>query len=187
MSDFSQPLVAPRPNGALTPGNTTSPVTDFVLAVGAQYGSTTTAWTTANLAVYQAVIVQEVVTITHMAVFVVTAAGNIDVGIYTESGTKLVSSGSTAVAGTSAIQSFDVTDTTLNKGLYWIACACSSTSAVLRASPGLVSSTNGATAPARGVMAETSAVPLPTTATFAKPAATGIAVPVVAAMFRTTF
>lgn len=48
-----------------------------------------------------------------------TAAGNTDVGIFTRAGVKLISSGAVAQAGTSTIQSFDVTDTWLNPGLYY--------------------------------------------------------------------
>ena len=48
-------------------------------------------------------------------------AGNYDVGIYALDGTLLVSSGSTAAAGTSAVQTVDITDTTCGRGSYYLA------------------------------------------------------------------
>ena len=50
-------------------------------------------------------------------------AGNIDVGIYSEGGIRLVSAGSTAAIGTNTIQTFDLVDTTLNPGHYYMAFA----------------------------------------------------------------
>lgn len=50
-----------------------------------------------------------------------TAAGNIDVGIYTADGRRIVSSGSVAQSGTNTLQEFTVTATTLLPGEYWMA------------------------------------------------------------------
>jgi hypothetical protein len=50
-----------------------------------------------------------------------TASGNMDVGIYDYAGTRLVSSGSTAQSGTSAFQDFDITDTLLGPGIFYLA------------------------------------------------------------------
>lgn len=57
-------------------------------------------------------------------------AGNIDVGLFQEDGTLIVSIGSTAQAGTTNIQVVDITDTTLGRGRYYI---------------GMTSDTSGAT------------------------------------------
>ncbi len=60
-----------------------------------------------------------------------TVTGNVDVGIYAEEGgastvTKIVSAGSTAVAATGSIlQEFDITDTVLGRGRYYMAAALS--------------------------------------------------------------
>jgi hypothetical protein len=48
---------------------------------------------------------------------------SIDVGVYTEAGTRLVSGGGTAVSGANATQEVDVTDTLLHPGRYWLAYA----------------------------------------------------------------
>lgn len=50
-----------------------------------------------------------------------TASGNIDMGIYRDDLTLLVSKGSTAQAGTNATQFLDITDTSLGPGRYYMA------------------------------------------------------------------
>lgn len=91
-----------------------------------------------------------------------TASGNIDVGIYTPDGTRLVSSGSTAQSGTSTLQVFDVTDTTLAPGYYYIAVAMDNTTGTIRRNN---LSTQASKFAGSAVMA--SAFPLPATATLA--------------------
>lgn len=53
-------------------------------------------------------------------------AGNVDVGIYDLNGNRLVSTGSTAQAGTTVMQSVDTTDVQLSGGRYFMALAASS-------------------------------------------------------------
>lgn len=48
-------------------------------------------------------------------------SGNVDVGIYTKDGTRLVRSGSTAQAGASVLQTFNITDTLIGFGEYYMA------------------------------------------------------------------
>lgn len=62
----------------------------------------------------------------------VTVSGNIDVGIYAEDGTLIVSSGSTAQAGTTAPQYFNITDTFLGPGNYYMGIAKDDTTGTLR-------------------------------------------------------
>lgn len=52
-------------------------------------------------------------------------AGNVDVGIYNEDATRIVSAGTTAAAGTSTTQSVNITDTTIARGAYYMAICCS--------------------------------------------------------------
>lgn len=54
-----------------------------------------------------------------------TAAGNIDVGVYTLDGTRLFSSGATAQGTINAIQEVDITDYQLGRGTYYAAISCS--------------------------------------------------------------
>lgn len=52
-----------------------------------------------------------------------TVSGNIDVGVYSWDGTRLVSSGSTVQTGVSTTQEFTLTATQLDIGLYYMAVA----------------------------------------------------------------
>ena len=94
--------------------------------------SINTAWQTANKAAFIPFSVYAPITIVKM--FVVngaTVSGNIDVGIYDAFGARLVSKGSTAQSGTSTIQTFDITDTLLQPGLYYMAIAMDNTTGTL--------------------------------------------------------
>lgn len=92
-------------------------------------------------------------------------SGNIDVGVYDEKFTRLVAAGSTAQAGTSVNQVFDVTDTQIGPGLFYLACALDNTTgAVLR------SSLQTQFCRAVGVVQMASAFVLPATITPAAPA-----------------
>lgn len=93
-----------------------------------------------------------------------TVAGppNVDCGIYTSDGRRLLSTGSTAQGSSTVIQSVDVTHTWLDAGLYYLALAVSAnTSAMFR------TSVSASALRAIGVVQQASALPLPTTATFA--------------------
>lgn len=86
-------------------------------------------------------------------------AGNVDCGVYTMNGTLLASAGSTAQAGTNVVQSVAV-PLLLLPGSYYMALACSSTSATTFRSA--VSVTFGA---ALGHASISAALPLPASAT----------------------
>lgn len=58
-----------------------------------------------------------------------TVAGNVDLGIYDFGGKRIVSSGSLLQSGTSVIQEFNIADTTLNPGYYYMAMSLASGSA----------------------------------------------------------
>lgn len=93
-----------------------------------------------------------------------TASGNVDVGIYDAAGTRIVSSGSTAQSGTTALQLFNITDTLIGPGQFYFAVAMDNTTGTLYRS--LVASS---TTEMRhmGILQQTSAFALPATATFA--------------------
>lgn len=91
-----------------------------------------------------------------------TVNGNCDVGIYDAAGNRRVSKGSTAQTGASGTQSFDITDTDLEPGRYYIALASSSGTATFYGwapAIGLCS--------AYGILQMASAFALPATATYA--------------------
>ena len=54
-----------------------------------------------------------------------TAAGNLDLAIYNSAGTRLVSIGATAQSGTNVNQTFDIADTSLAPGIYYMAMSTS--------------------------------------------------------------
>jgi hypothetical protein len=98
-------------------------------------------------------------------------AGNVDCGLYTDNGVRLVSTGSTAQAGTGAIQSVDIADTPIPGGLIYLAFVASSTGANFRA----VATGSGGLAQGYGTSTyfQISAFPLPNPATFATLKAAG--------------
>lgn len=86
------------------------------------------AWPTAKKVFYlpfrvpSALLVQQLYVYNGAAV-----SGNVDVGIYTPGGTRLVSIGSTAQAGTNDQQLFDIADTLLAPGAYYLAVTLDNT------------------------------------------------------------
>lgn len=123
-------------------------------------------WPAINKALYIPVLLNRHATAYQMGVIVGTQSGNLDVGIYDMNGVRLVSAGSTAVAA-AGLQIVNITDTPLSPGLYYLAmCVDNTTAAFNRGSVGAVQSqVSGMQEQAVG------AVTLPSTATFANPAA----------------
>ena len=133
--------------------------------------TTSTAWGTANRAIYIPFAVEATVTAYQMAVENgATLGGNVDVGIYDELGTRLVSNGSVAQAGTSTIQTFDIANTVLTPGTYFMAMATNSTTATYIGSVALLAELWRTC----GVQMQDTAFALPATATFANPAQTAL-------------
>jgi hypothetical protein len=92
------------------------------------------------------------------------AGNNVDVGIYTWDGARIVSSGSTAQSGTTAPQFFDIADTYLSPGQYYLALAANGTTATFRRVTITV-----IRAQHMGVYRMGTAFALPAVATFASP------------------
>lgn len=123
----------------------------FGPAGGTQLGLASAVFPTANKVLYIPIRIPSPIKIlqlyTHNGA---TASGNVDIGIYAKDGTKIVSSGSTAQAGTSVDQLFNVTDTQLGRGLFYIGLTLSNTTGTFtRAAPSL------ATLKAIGLLTET--------------------------------
>jgi hypothetical protein len=143
--------------------------TDMVsLANMAASAAISSAWGTNN----KAVLVPVTIASTHTYVKAAwlngaTATGNVDVGIYTISGTtatRIVASTAEAQTGTSVCQvAAAFTTTTLEPGLYYLAMSCSSTSATCWRLSGVAA---GAWRPG-GVYQMTTAHPLPSSGTVA--------------------
>lgn len=131
------------------------------------YGGTftSTTWPVANLAVYMPVRFTAPMLISQFWVHNgATATGNLDLGIYSEDGIKLGSTGSTAQSGTSVLQVIDVTDFRIAAGIYYLAMSHSSTSGTASMLGSIVANRGRLL----GLMQEASALPLPANATFAQ-------------------
>lgn len=89
------------------------------------------------------------------------ASGNVDMGIYTMDGVRLVSAGSTAQAGTTALQIFNIDDTVLGRGTYYLGIALDNTTGTINRSNTLTRYL----APF-GYIQKASVFPLPATITF---------------------
>lgn len=121
------------------------------------------AWPSANLAIYVPLRVPRRVVVRKLwFASGTTGTGNVDMALYDAAGVAVVSATNAAKASELTEQVFDVTDTTVGPGLYFIALSSdSSTDTFLRWAP-------AAPLPAAyGVLTEASAYPLPSTATFA--------------------
>jgi hypothetical protein len=121
---------------------------------------------TANLAVFVPFYVPEAVTITKLGWGNGAAvAGNLDAGIYGTAGTRLVSTGTTAQATTAVIQVVDVTDTTLARGVYYLALSSDTSGATQK----ILAVLPAAGIPqSLGLLQMAAAFVLPASATFAK-------------------
>lgn len=127
-------------------------------------------WPAANETVIIPVVVTQPITITKLWVFNGAAvSGNIDIGIYSDAAAPVlvVAAGSTVQAGTSIVQEFNIADTALAPGRYYIAVVLDNTTGT----------TIRVAAPAIGTQAENfqyaglaqmaAAFPLPATLTLA--------------------
>lgn len=97
-----------------------------------------------------------------------TASGNIDIGLYTDAGTLIVSKGSTAQSGAGTRQDFDITDTALSPGIrYYMGLVMDG---ILGTAVRAVAGTAASQLAALGVVQVASNFPLVTGVTFAKTA-----------------
>ncbi len=84
-------------------------------------------WPSANLGIWipfnltQNFLVTQMFTMNGAAV-----GGSVDIGIYNADGTKIVSMGPTTTVGTNAMQAFNITDTLLTPGQYYMVMSNSS-------------------------------------------------------------
>src|SRR6266566_539317 len=130
-------------------------------------GSASFTWATANMAMYIPLYVRCPIQVRGFyTINGATASGNTDIGIYTEGGTKIISTGSTAQAGTSVPQNFVLTTsqfTGLSRGRYYLGVAHSDTTGTFSG----FNTANTELARMLGCRLQLTALPLPATATFA--------------------
>lgn len=147
----------------------------------AGYGQAT-AWPSANRAFFVPFLVYSTITVVKMKIANgATISGNVDIGIYDDQKHRLVSTGSTAHAGASVAQTFDITDTTLQPGRYYAALCSSSSTATI----GRVNTATAAETKSWGVlMQDPGSVTLPDPAVWVSPS--GLFVPYIGMHLRTT-
>lgn len=137
------------------------------LVSGAWPGVGTITWPSANRAIYMPIRIPWPYRVAR--VFWAnggTITGNVDLGIYTSGGAKIYSTGSTAQSGTSTLQFVTVTTPfVLAPGSYYIAMAVSAVTANLV--QGGTTFALGAIR-AMGCLQQDTALPVPTSATFAE-------------------
>lgn len=152
----SQPLPPPVINSISGSG------TYFNRVIGLSFSSAT--WPSSNRAYFLPFTLDMPIVATKLFVANgATASGNFDIGIYDDSGTRIVSTGSTAQSGTSDLQVVDITDTLIGPGQFFLALAFDNTTAtVFRANLA-----SGSDPQAIGEYTQNSAFALPASATFA--------------------
>jgi hypothetical protein len=123
----------------------------------------TSAWPLAKLALFAPITLYDTVTVQRILVQIGgTSSGNLDVGIYDESGNKKVSAGTTAMGAANAVQSISLTATVLAPGRYYLAIAVDNVTAVLYNASSVFNRQ-------AGVKEQTlAALPLPTTASYSE-------------------
>lgn len=126
-------------------------------------GPASTVWPTAAKAIYVPCEIGEPTTVVKgFWLNGATAAGNIDIGIYREDGTKVVTMGNTAQGTINIPQEVDIADTILMPGRYFLALSCSLGTATL-----FMSSPTAPLCQMMGIYTQVSANVLPASATYA--------------------
>lgn len=178
MADWTILKELEMPHGCITPASVCagSGIMSFISAFS---GSGT--WQANNRAHYIPFMVTQIVTAYQMSVIVATQSGNLDVGIYTEQGVRLVSAGSTAVAA-AGVQTVNINDTVLLPGVYFMAMNCDNTTAAFNR----VTAPDNVTQRACGIQVQdVGAIALPDPATFGDPAS-GAQIPFISIGLRST-
>lgn len=141
---------------------------NFLGASALNSGIPSTVWPTASLSIgFPFSVSQPITAVKMFCLNGATVSGNIDIGIYDSAGTLLVSKGSTAQAGTTAMQILDTTDFGLVPGqTYYAFLACDNIAATFRA----CTANTAVRSQMGGIVQVPSNFPLVTGVTFAKPA-----------------
>lgn len=127
-------------------------------------GTTSSAWPSSNLAIFEPFAVTMPTIFSKLFLMNgATISGNVDLGVYSMDGTRIVSAGSTAQSGAGTLQVLTVSTTTIGPGTYYMAMAADNgTASYFKGAVGQVLRTR-----VTGCAQMATAFPLPATATFA--------------------
>lgn len=115
-------FINPLPQASISSIDQQCPLKDGFEAQGGPAAWVSNAWPAANRGLYIPFDLQVPFIVKQIAWYnAATVAGNVDAGIYDIFGNKIISTGSTAMAGASALQIVDITDTELNPANYYMA------------------------------------------------------------------
>lgn len=115
-----------EPNAAIiTPWSAIESIGSKIAALNqALTAAASAAWPSANLAIYVPFVLRRQITVTQLFWYNgATASGNVDIGIYSADGARIVSSGSTGQGTINVLQAVDITDTPIGPGLFRMALA----------------------------------------------------------------
>lgn len=141
-----------------------------------------TAWPSNNLGIFIPFRIANPFRFSNIGIVISSASGNLDLGVYNSDGTKIISTGSTAVGAN--VNTIAVSATTLPPGLYYMAASFSTTACTVM-SYVFTSTAKVGIIRALGVSQMASALALPATATFA--ANTGTIIPIMGLTNRSFF
>lgn len=85
-------------------------------------------WPANNLAIYMPLVIPARFTVARFMIGTGNTTGTVDIGLYNDAGTRLLSTGNTARSGTSSVQYIDVANQSFPPGRYYIALVVSSAS-----------------------------------------------------------
>lgn len=126
MSDWPQPTLYAPPGPVISSVGPESMAGDIAMLTGLTAASAT--FPAASRTIYVGIVIERFTKVLQMFAYNgATVSGNADIGIYDYAGNRLVSMGSTAQAGTSAIQLFNITDTILAPGRYFMGVSLDNT------------------------------------------------------------
>lgn len=135
-------------------------VTSFASIVP-MVSATAANWPSANLAIFVPLRLTEAATLRRFWYLSGNGTGNVDIGVYSEAASLIISTGSIAQSTSNQVNYVDVADTALAAGNYYLAIAYASTTATP------FSARAAGLSRSFGIVQMASALPLPSTATFA--------------------
>ena len=107
-----------------------------MVSAGAPVSLSYETWPTANRIFYYPLLIPEACMVVKVGIVNGSAvSGDSDVGIYDAAGNRLINSGATAQSGTNGYQVYDIGNTPLERGMYYLALTYDNTTSRVRGIP----------------------------------------------------